>query len=442
MRRYSLYTYQGTQQNAKNFVLNVSPDRCTNIANYLFQNYFSGVYPRHPLVGHPGPGFRGPSFSKGTVEIPVHHETGATSGRQEQWYPQHQHQQEQQNVLEPPVSSPQHAAPPFHLHSQKEAFLPQQAAEQGHPWPMHHNHPPHPQQQQQQQSQQAGSGGAREIPIQHVSTYHIPASARQQLPPQQAGFQVPPHPAQAAGPQGTSTVYTIPVKHEKGNARTQSPSRVPSPKKQYSAPPQPAAGARQQSSPRGTPPPQEARAEPPKQKTAEERAFEIIDGVMNEVKALEESVNNFKGLKGDKDYKYLEEMLTRSLLKLDSVEAEGHDNIRQARKNSVRMIEAALDVLELKAHANEQQSPAETSVPMDTSNHATESEAKTESSPMDSDTQSAERSDGQSAERSGGQSIEKSGGQSNETSSLSNSQAKGKSPGHVKEMVLDSEVSC
>lgn len=138
---------------------------------------------------------------------------------------------------------------------------------------------------------------------------------------------------------------------------------------------------------------------------------------MNEVKALEESVNNFKGVKGDKDYKYLEEMLTRSLLKLDSVEAEGHDNIRQARKNSVRMIEAALDLLELKAHANAQ-SPTQT--PMDSSNHA----AGPEEESLSTD------------EKSGKSDVD------SQPSEKSSSKADEKSPGLVKEMVLDSEVSC
>ena len=138
---------------------------------------------------------------------------------------------------------------------------------------------------------------------------------------------------------------------------------------------------------------------------------------MQEVKALEESVNNFQGRKADKEYKYLEEMLTRSLLKLDSVEAEGHDNIRQARKNSVRLIEAALDLLELKACANEQQVPATpaSTIPTNTSNHATESSMET-----------AMESAGVIPPARGG----------------SGEKGNGPTPSHVKEMVLDSEVSC
>ncbi|BFZ21220.1 hypothetical protein BsWGS_24259 [Bradybaena similaris] len=87
------------------------------------------------------------------------------------------------------------------------------------------------------------------------------------------------------------------------------------------------------------------------QKSQEERAFEIINGIMSEVKSLEEQVNNFRGVKKDKEYKYIEEMLTRSLLKLDSVDSGSNENVRLARKQAVRYIEAAIDLLELKAVA-------------------------------------------------------------------------------------------
>ncbi|KAK7092185.1 hypothetical protein V1264_009775 [Littorina saxatilis] len=362
---------------------------------------FVGGYP-HPQRFHGYP----PGVSKGAVEIPVHHESGGGSGRpQHQPQPPHQvhhHQPEPQKMAEQPVSSSQHAAPPFHLHSQKDAFLPQQAGEQGHPWPMHHNHPP--QQQDQEES------GVREIPIQHVSTYHIPPSAKQQHH-QHAQPQRPQSKA------SSSNVHTIPVRQEKSSqpapaspqARTAQHHTPPpataspkSPKKQYSAPPQPSASVRQERSPCPTPPPQEAKEQKPQ--TAEERAFQIIDGVMTDVQGLEEKVNSFGGIKGDKEYKFLEEMLTRSLLKLDSVETGGQENIRQARKKAVRMIEPALDLLELKAHANAQHAPTEA---MDTSQ------------PAATETNSNSSGQGQAGDRAGQ-----------------------KGQGHVKEMVMDSEVSC
>uniref|UniRef100_A0A0B6ZA51 BAG domain-containing protein n=1 Tax=Arion vulgaris TaxID=1028688 RepID=A0A0B6ZA51_9EUPU len=73
---------------------------------------------------------------------------------------------------------------------------------------------------------------------------------------------------------------------------------------------------------------------------------------MSEVKGFEEQVNTFKGVKKDKEYRYLEEMLTRSLLKLDSVESGSYESVRQARKQAVRYIEAAIGLLELKSLAS------------------------------------------------------------------------------------------
>ncbi|RUS71437.1 hypothetical protein EGW08_020798, partial [Elysia chlorotica] len=113
--------------------------------------------------------------------------------------------------------------------------------------------------------------------------------------------------------------------------------------------PSPASMPQQQAPPaeQGTPPPQQAPQSP------EEKAYEIINNIMREVRNLEDEVNSFQGTKRDKQYKYLEEMMTRSLLKTDSVEAGSNDDIRQARKQTVRMIEAALNLLELKALAAE-----------------------------------------------------------------------------------------
>lgn len=397
-------------------------------------------------------------FNKGAVEIPIQHETTGPARGPVSHHPAPPSQQQQ--MPEQPAPAPQHAAPPFHLHSQKEAFLPQHAAQHGHPWAMHHNHPP--QAVPESQHQQPGNEGAREIPIHHISTCNFPVNQPQPQRPH-SGFhsasvpqaqeqrqqQESKHDRGSPGPRSAQhTVYTIPVQHEAARApspRAASP-RAASPKKQYSAPPQPAT-QRQTPPQQRTPPPQpqeEVRPEPPKQKTVEERAFEIIDGVMNDVKALDESVNNFRGTKAERDYKYLEEMLTRNLLKLDSVEADGHDNIRQARRNAVRMIEAALDLLELKACANEQKLSAEsasanTEGPVEMNNRedaniSNQAESRSASVPMDAD--NSQMSDMQSEDGQPQTS------DSSKDQNQSKQQKREKNPSHVKEMVLDSEVSC
>uniref|UniRef100_A0A803V080 BAG cochaperone 4 n=1 Tax=Ficedula albicollis TaxID=59894 RepID=A0A803V080_FICAL len=70
--------------------------------------------------------------------------------------------------------------------------------------------------------------------------------------------------------------------------------------------------------------------------------------VMGEAERLEEEVEEFVGKKTDKSYRLLEEMLTKLLLELDSIETGGQDSVRQARKESVHRIQAILEKLERK----------------------------------------------------------------------------------------------
>lgn len=64
---------------------------------------------------------------------------------------------------------------------------------------------------------------------------------------------------------------------------------------------------------------------------------------------LQEDVDEFVGRKSDKSYRVLEELLTKELLLLDSVETQGQEAVRQARKDAVQKIQAILDQLEKKA---------------------------------------------------------------------------------------------
>ncbi|NWU98635.1 BAG4 regulator, partial [Upupa epops] len=70
--------------------------------------------------------------------------------------------------------------------------------------------------------------------------------------------------------------------------------------------------------------------------------------VMGEAELLEQEVDEFVGKKTDKSYRLLEEMLTKLLLELDSIETGGQDGVRQARKESVHRVQALLDTLERK----------------------------------------------------------------------------------------------
>ncbi|KAE8619510.1 hypothetical protein XENTR_v10009820 [Xenopus tropicalis] len=102
------------------------------------------------------------------------------------------------------------------------------------------------------------------------------------------------------------------------------------------------------------------RKEPPSQESAS-RAKEAdpdpmrnhpaivkIIQILEKVVDLEREVDEFVGRKTDMSYRYLEELLTKQLLELDSVETGGQDNIRQARKEAVNKLQSILERLERK----------------------------------------------------------------------------------------------
>ncbi|KAI1296878.1 BAG domain-containing protein Samui [Halotydeus destructor] len=77
-------------------------------------------------------------------------------------------------------------------------------------------------------------------------------------------------------------------------------------------------------------------------------ATQVIKSVMEELVKLEIDVNEYSGEKGDKQYRYLDEMLTRCMIRLDDVETGGDSNIRQARKEAVNAVHRIVGLLESK----------------------------------------------------------------------------------------------
>ena len=60
-------------------------------------------------------------------------------------------------------------------------------------------------------------------------------------------------------------------------------------------------------------------------------------------------IGAFQGEKNSKEYKFLDEELTRKLLALDKIEAAGQDTVRQQRKESINSINNLVIILESKA---------------------------------------------------------------------------------------------
>lgn len=95
--------------------------------------------------------------------------------------------------------------------------------------------------------------------------------------------------------------------------------------------------------------PQPAAAQAGPQPLSDNPGLAKVQQVMARVQLFQEDVDEFVGRKTDKSYRCLEELLTKELLELDSVETQGQENVRQARKEAVQRIQAILDQLEKKA---------------------------------------------------------------------------------------------
>ena len=61
-----------------------------------------------------------------------------------------------------------------------------------------------------------------------------------------------------------------------------------------------------------------------------------------------EKIEKFTGSKTDKEYLYLDEMLTRHLISLDRIDPEGELEIRQLRKESIKSVNRCLSLLDRK----------------------------------------------------------------------------------------------
>lgn len=71
-----------------------------------------------------------------------------------------------------------------------------------------------------------------------------------------------------------------------------------------------------------------------------------VQQIVERVAKLEQEVRCFDGKKNDKKYLLLEELLTKELLALDSVDPEGRADVRQARRDGVRRVQTILEELE------------------------------------------------------------------------------------------------
>nr|XP_023022811.1 BAG domain-containing protein Samui [Leptinotarsa decemlineata] len=80
--------------------------------------------------------------------------------------------------------------------------------------------------------------------------------------------------------------------------------------------------------------------------------IEQIQVIQKDVSSLMEQVQQFTGKSRNKQFLYLDEMLTRNLIKLDNIDVQGQESIRSSRKEAIKCIEKAIGILEAKASLN------------------------------------------------------------------------------------------
>lgn len=86
--------------------------------------------------------------------------------------------------------------------------------------------------------------------------------------------------------------------------------------------------------------------------TATDASIVKIQNIQRDVLALMDQVEQFQGSsKKDKQYLYLDEMLTQNLLKLDNIETDGQENIKQARREAIKCINICIAALERKTES-------------------------------------------------------------------------------------------
>ncbi|GAV02924.1 hypothetical protein RvY_13426 [Ramazzottius varieornatus] len=121
-------------------------------------------------------------------------------------------------------------------------------------------------------------------------------------------------------------------------------------------------------------------APPPKPRTP----LEKIEEINEHVKELEKRINDFQGSKGDYEYKLLDELLTQAILKLDLIPTDGVEEVRNARKRSVKRVHELVSLLETKGSASDSvsaksdDSKQRDASPRKTENNATKEEKKEE----------------------------------------------------------------
>lgn len=87
----------------------------------------------------------------------------------------------------------------------------------------------------------------------------------------------------------------------------------------------------------------------PKGEPKKETPFDQVNKVLDDLKTYESQVNEFTGTTtDDKGYRYLDEMLTLCILRLDNINIDGNEELRKYRKSTINDVNRVAAILETK----------------------------------------------------------------------------------------------
>lgn len=143
---------------------------------------------------------------------------------------------------------------------------------------------------------------------------------------------------QQSGARSASPGRTIPIKvnHQTPQSNTKA-TEVPDIEKKSPVPHNKASGQVPRPEPKHLP---------------KEDFIEKIEKILKDVLSLMNQVEKFTGTsRKDKQYIYLDEMLTQNLLKLDTIDADGNEKVKLARRSAIKCINECITALEQKTDA-------------------------------------------------------------------------------------------
>lgn len=86
-----------------------------------------------------------------------------------------------------------------------------------------------------------------------------------------------------------------------------------------------------------------------------QKAINDIKGIVKQTKNIQRNIEHFHGTVQDHEYLFLEDTLIKLNMKLDAIESNGNDTIKDERKSAVLFIEFCLKLLDSKLSNNNRQ---------------------------------------------------------------------------------------